>query len=78
MKHHNEWLVNEQAVWALLCGYHPQSARDGLRWEAHQIAMETEMALYDRVRYRNCQARIIVTGDLGNCAQPKHNPHQTE
>ncbi len=77
MKRHDEPLVNEQAVWALLCEYHLQSARDGLRWEAHQIAMEMELALYDRVRYRDGHARIVVIGDFRICIQP-NPPHQTE
>ena len=50
---HNASLVNEYALWALLCEYHPQLRRDGLWWEAHQIAQEMEIMAYDRVRFRD-------------------------
>ena len=57
---HNASLVNEYAVWSLLCEYHPRLPRDGLWWEAHQIAQEMEMVAYDRVRFRD--QRIPIFG----------------
>ncbi len=60
---HNASLVNEYALWALLCEYHPQLPRDGLWWEAHQIAQAMEMVAYDCVRFRD--RRMPLSGRWG-------------
>ena len=62
---HDQALVNEHAVWTLLCEYHPQSGRDKLRWEAHQIAQEIEMTLYDQIRSRDRGMKFPVSGRWG-------------
>ncbi|PSR28689.1 MAG: hypothetical protein C7B43_09760 [Sulfobacillus benefaciens] len=58
---HQAFPINEYAVWMLLHEYYPQCAEDSLVFEAHQIAQELELALFDRIRCRNRHAHIIVS-----------------
>ena len=56
-------LINESVVCAVLCDYYPEWNEEALMTEARQIAREMEIALYDRIRYRDHSAYIMVFRD---------------